>query len=339
MFLIVFSTVLLILNIYCFTRKKYLYLFIPCMLLLPNYYGFQIYWLPVLSVTRIMFLVFYFYSYINRRRDFDLRNFSFKKFPRYYSLLALYFALRIISNLYYVTTYIQAIKTILLIIFEQLLLLIAIYYLMPRSEEQFTLIKAIVWSATAVSLCAIAESFTSYRIFDNLYTVSKAMLNERYVRLGLLRSTATFGLPTLFGNACLLVFPLVLYLYEKTRYKRYLLCSLVFVFAVIHSGCRSDMLFLIFTTGIYALQYIKDIQRLKLLTKNIITIIIISGIIIGILSSVSPKYAYFYSGTGKSVLNSVGFDLPIEEETAPEGVEGYGEILMEQNPELCCYPD
>ncbi len=326
MFLAAFSIGLLILNIYCFIRKKYLYLFIPCLLLLPNYYGIVISdALPVITVTRMMFLVFFVYSYINRRREFCFRDISFSRLPKRYYLLMMYFSLRILSNLRYVTTYSQAIKTILVIIIEQLFLLLAVYLLQPTKSEQFTLIKTIVWSSAILSLSGIAESITYIRIFDNLYTISRTMLNERYIRLGLLRATTTFGLPSLFGNACLLVFPLVLYLYEETRHKIYLLCSLIFIFAIIHSGCRSDMLFLIFTLGIYAIKHIKDRKRFWLFAKNIMIITVATGMIIGVLSFTSPLLAYYYSGTAKSVLNSIGFNLPIDDNASSAGTPGFGE--------------
>ena len=109
-FLSTFTLALHIANIYCFIKKKYLYLFIPCMLFLPDYYGGEISdSLPLLTASRTMFVIFFIYAWINRRRNLSFKNFRLKELPREYLFLAAYFVLRIVSNLYYVTTYGQAI--------------------------------------------------------------------------------------------------------------------------------------------------------------------------------------------------------------------------------------
>ncbi len=113
-----FSLALFIANIYCFKTKKYFYLFINCMLFLPDYYGFEFNdALPLLTVKRLMYLVFYVYVFINRKKDIKFRKLDIKAIPKVSYFLAGYFILRIFSNLYYVFTYSQPVKTIVFIIF------------------------------------------------------------------------------------------------------------------------------------------------------------------------------------------------------------------------------
>lgn len=110
-FFALFTLALIIANVYCFKSKKYLYLFVPCMLFLPGYYGIELSEsLPLITMTRIMFVVFYIYTFINKRRTFKTSGHSYKSLPKAYYLLLGYFVLRIASNLYYITTYGQAIK-------------------------------------------------------------------------------------------------------------------------------------------------------------------------------------------------------------------------------------
>lgn len=326
-FLITFSVALLIANIYCFVKKKYLYLFIPCMLFLPEYYGIEINnSLPLITITRLMFLVFYIYAILNRKQKITLKNFDIKNLPKQYYLLASYFVFRIITNLYYITTYSQAVKTIFSIIFEQLFLLIAVYMLAPSKKEINTTIKAIVWSATVLFIVGIFESFTYIRPFDALYTVSRKILNIHYVRLGLLRATTTMGMPGFFGNMCLLVTPLILYLHKITKHRRYILVMFLEILAIIHSGCRSDMIFFISICLIYIFLLRKDKEELvdfiKFISFSTMMIVIWISIF-----CINNSYArYYYTGNIKSVLNSFGFEFDLNE-SAPAGSGGYGDNI------------
>ncbi|MBE5825480.1 MAG: hypothetical protein E7307_02475 [Butyrivibrio sp.] len=324
MFLFIFSALLLFANIICFVKKTYLYLFIPCLLFLPEYYGFEISAsLPLITVARLMIITFYFYAFLNRRRNFTISKTIIQDIFRTYGLLFGYFAFRIIANLFYVTKTSYALNRILELIFEQVLLFVAFYYLAPNKDEQTKLIKSIVWSGTALFLIGIIESLTSFRCFDALYTVNRYMLNDHYIRLGLLRSTATFGLPNFFGNACILVFPLILYLFETTKQKRYLFCFIINIFAINHSGCRSDMIFILFILILHFVFVIKNKEKRLAFVKNATFIVCIIAVIVGTLSLSSEKYAYFYSGSVKSVLNSVGFSFDLDA-NSPDGVSGFG---------------
>lgn len=294
------------------------------MLFLPEYYGIEFSEsLPLLTVARMMFIVFYIYTFINRRRNINLKGICLKKLPKEYYFLGGYFIFRIISNLYYVTTYSDAIKTIFEIIFEQLLLLIALYLLAPTKEEIITTIKAVVWSATTLFAIGIFESFTFIRPFDALYTVSRYMLNSYYVRLGLLRSVTTMGLANFYGNMCLLVTPLIFYLHKTTRQKRYLVVLFLDVLAIIHSGCRSDMIFFIIISTIYLIMIFKEKDAFSSALKSGAIVLCTIAMWIAIMCSISERYNYYYVGTGKSLLNTVGFDFDLDE-GAPEGVDGYG---------------
>ena len=325
MFLIIFSLALLIANIYFFIEKKYLYLFIPCMLFLPDYYGIDFSEsLPVVTVTRIMFIVFYIYAIVNRKKNITVGKIHIKSLPKQYLLLFGYFSFRLLSNLYYVTTYSDAIKTIFEIIFEQLLLLIAIYMIDPSKEEIITLTKTVVWTAFAFFILGISESLFSIRPFDQLYTISRSMLNQHFIRLGLLRSTTTLGLPGFYGNMCLLMFPLITYLLFLTKQKRYMLVLLFDFLAMLHSGSRADLIFYFVMVIMYLIIVVRRYDNKADFLKRTLILIIGLVAIIGTLSIINPVYEYFYTGTVKSALNEIGFDFDLES-GAPEGIGGFGE--------------
>ena len=325
MFLAIFTILLLFANIYFFTQKKYPYLFIPCMLFLPDYYGIEVSdSLPIFSATRIMFIVLYFYSFINRDHNVTLKSIKLKNITKELYFLAFYFILRSISNLYYITTYTQAAKTILSIVFEQLFLLIAFYYLNPSKEEIINIIKSIVWSATVLFIIGILESITYFRLFDELYTISRETLNIYYIRLGFLRATTTMGMPGFYGNMCILVTPLIIYLYHLTHKQIYIGVCFLNILAIIHSGCRSDIIFYIAIILYYFILNIRNKESRLRIMKNATVIVVSLMAWVFILSIISPRLNYYYLGTAKSTLNSIGFHFDLDE-GAPDGVIGYGD--------------
>lgn len=323
-FFSLFSIILISLNIYCFIKKKYLYLFVTCMLFLPDYYGIEFSAsLPVLTVERMMYIIFFFYTFLNRKRNLIIKEIKIRDIPKEYFFLFGYFALRMISNLYYAFSYFQSVKSIFIIIFEQLFFLICIYILAPGRKEITALINVIVYTSAAFYFIGILESLLKIQPFSALYTVSRYMLNDYYIRLGLLRSTTTFGLANGFGNMCILTFPLILYMYSKSHQSRYIFFSVLNFMAIIHSGCRSDIFFFLIVTLVYFFTLCLGNRRKKEFIKHLCLAAAAILVVITILSSINPTYKYFYQGTAKSLLNEVGFDFDLNE-GKPDGVEGYG---------------
>ena len=73
----------------------------------------------------------------------------------------------------------------------------------------------------------------------------------------------------------------------------------------------------------YVLFLIKDKNRLIPFLKHTAIIAITLFLFIGSNCAGNPYFRYFYIGTGKSILNEVGFDFDLNE-GAPEGLSGYG---------------
>ena len=323
-FLYVFSFGLAFANVYCFIKKKYLYLFIPCMLFLPGFYGLELSdKLPLFTVSRMMYLVFYVYALINRKRELRILDIDFKSISKAYLLLFGYFVLRIISNLYYVTTYRQSIKTILVLVFEQLFLLIAFYLLALNKEEILMMLKSIVWTASALFVVGILESIFDYRLFDSLYTVTRELYNLYYYRLGLLRATTTMYAPSLYGNMCVLIIPIIIYLYRQEEKKRYLIIAGMDILAIIHSGARSDIMYLFIIAVGYMAILLHNKKQLMQFVRNCVVIMAVLLVYMSIVSVFNANLRYFYVGTAKSVLNEVGFEFDLNE-GAPENTKGFG---------------
>jgi len=319
----IFTAVLAILVILSIWKKKFHLVFFPCMIFLPEYYGLTISpTLPVISVLRILYAIFYLYVLITYRKNLNVG--LLKRCFKPSSLLILgYFLLRIISNLYYVTTYSQAIKTILVLILEQAALFIAILIMDPDKETINKSIKSIVYVSIIFFILGISESLTSIRVTDYLYTVNKYIINAHYERLGLLRSTSTFLLPGFYANFCVLVLPLIMYLYNIEKKKYYLGIVALDILAAIHSGARASWFFIIAVLVMFFTLYIRDSKRLIEYIRNAAVTVLILIVIMGILSFISPRYMHYYIGSGKSLLNEVGFEFDLDEDT-PNGTVSYG---------------
>ena len=322
-FLYIFSASLLALCVLSIVKKRFLEFFFPAILFLPDYYGLEIsYFLPLLSVKRIIYIVLFIYVLALYRKEIIPRIKSFRLNAATVFIL-LYFTARLITNLHYVSVYGQAVKTIFVIFFEQALLLVAVLIIAPTKEECISVIKAIVFSSVILFIHGLLESFTGLRPANSLWTVHRYMLNEYYVRAGLLRAAGTFGLPTYFGNFCVMMMPLILFLYEHFRKKIYLVIAALDVFACLHSGSRSSFLFILVAAFGCFLLHLRNSKRIIEFIKNTVAIVLALVIIVFGLSLISQKYQHYYKSFGKSLLNVIGFDYNLDEE-ASENVAQFG---------------
>jgi len=309
MLLCFFSVALAVLCAYSIFKKSFLPFFFSVLLFLPDYYGFEISpKFPIVSVKRLIILIFYLYVFINYHNN--IKSFFKRfKFSAVNLFLCLYFLLRIVSNLYYVATYGQAIKTIMLLIFEQALLLLAINIIPITSDDCLHLLKSIIYTSAFIFVLGLVESFSGVRITDFLYTVDRFLLNDHFFRLGMLRSTVTFGLPNFYGNFCALVMPLIIYLYDVTKGKQFLIIAFLDVLACIHSGSRSSLFVLFVLSLLFFILYKKDNCRLLEYFKHFLIINFVIIFFAIVLSLISSRFALYYAGTGASLLKAVGIDI------------------------------
>lgn len=325
--LIAFTLLLIVANLICFKRKIYLYIFIPCMLFLPDYYGIELSQsLPIISVKRIMFIVFYLFCFINKRIKISEISIFIKKLFKNnitFIFLSLYFICRYITNFYYITVYSQPIKTIFEITFEQLFLIIALLFLCPSKKEIVKTMEITTYAATFLFICGIYESLSYSRLFDALYTVNREMLNIHEIRLGLMRATTSLGMPGFYGNMCILMLPIILFLFNYSKKFRYILAISLDFIAVLHSGCRANTLFFIFIIFVYFLFSFLSKENIKhIITYGVMTIVISSFILLT-LSFINPFAKYYYSRSIKSALNEVGFNYDLAE-GIPNNVPQFG---------------
>lgn len=322
--LLAITIFIIVATIRSFKNKKFINVFIPCILFLPDYYGIDINdKLPVISVSRILYVVFFLYVYKNKRKPILFSLNDIKTASKKYYFLAAFFIIRIISNLYYVPVHTASIKAIAYIVFEVMFLIYGLYLLSPTKEELIDVAKYVVYVSGFLFFIGVFESLSGIRPLDSLYTVRREIFNDHYIRLGLLRATTTLCIPNYFGNICLVVFPLICYLHRLTEYKRYVVIGCLDLLALIHVGSRSTIIFYIGILFLYVLFTVIEKKHVK----STIRAIVIAGAMalawILLACAVDENAEYYYVGTGKSLLNVVGFDYDLSS-NAPKNSGGYG---------------
>lgn len=324
--LISITSIIFLLTVYCVYKKSFQYLFIPLVLFLPDYYGIEINsTLPIFSVKRILFVIFFAYCLFVCRQSFfsNVRKNTKQMISSIGLWFILYFIFRLVSNMFYFFRYNDAKKTILYIILEEFFFLFFFLSFEWRKENIIRLIKSIVIGSSVMFVLGLVESITTFRVTDYLYTVSRELLNDHYIRLGLLRSTVTMGLPGFYGNFCVLVFPLIIYLINNSNKYVYSLIAILDVFSCIHSGSRSSLFFLMTILFIHFLYVLIKKERIKEAFTNFALSFCTFVLLLVLFCNISERLNYFYVGSAKSLLNEIGFNYDLDK-GAPDGVEGYG---------------
>lgn len=303
-------------SIYFFRKKKFEYWFCSIYMLLPDYFALEINEsLPLISADRIMILLFFLYVIIN------YRHLAFQKIITNHKIsipLSIYFICRLATNLRYVTTYGSSAKAILALCFEQLFLLVLLVTVFHSREK---IERAFVFMSNAsgiVFLFGIFESITGRNVAYYLYTASRKLLFADYHRLGLRRSTFTLGIPSFFGTYCVLMLPILLHVYRKTKEKKYFVILILQFFALLHCGSRAPLFVYFFILFLSLLE-----KERKTYLKQYVSFLGISLALIVALSFVSEHLRYYYTGTAKSLLNVVGFEFDLNE-GAPKDTAGFG---------------
>ncbi len=300
--------------------SKIIFVFCFLFLILPEFLGIELSAsLPLITAARILILILLGVTLALVVKNKSFRILSDKKI---WLVAGVYFVLRTASNLYYVTTYSSAVNNIFKMIAEEIVLFVLIPVFLETEEDRSSALKAVVYGCGVISAFGIAESLTGFRIADYLYTVEREMLNDHYIRLGILRATVTFGLSNFFAFYLTLMAPLIFFFWKTTGQKRYMLIALLNFFALMFTGCRGNILVYFFLLAVYPFVMGKKDERLMYFKRLGVCCCIVVMLIL-IQRAVSPKLKYYYDGTAKSLLNVVGFDFDLSE-GAPEGVNGYG---------------
>ena len=245
--------------------------------ILPEYFAIELSeTLPLITASRIVLLILMVYCCIssNQKNKLSLKL----KHIRLFWPILIYFVLRIVVNLYHVFFTPSAIKELFVILFEQLFLLITVVAVINSKKVLLRAIQILIYACGIVSVFAIQETFTGINIAYYLNTVNREMLQVSYLRLGILRAEFSFGHPVYFAAFCVLMIPLIMYFYENTKFKRYLIIMVLDFIALFLSCSRGSLFIAIFILILMICN--KRWSQLKLYLKWIPVFVVVIMIII-----------------------------------------------------------
>ena len=216
-----------------------LFFFLAC--ILPSYFALELSGsLPLLTATRLLILLLLFYAVTHRNLP------AFKRIVqvnRLKMILGVYFATRIIAELYFapsLTSYV--IKELFSIIFEQLMVVILISKIVTTEKMFNRCINCLVVGASVIFVVGIIQSLSGVNLAYFLNTVHRTMLQTNGFRLGFTRAEASFGHPVYFGEFCVLLMPIISYLYDYTGKKKYMIALCLDLVALVLSNARGAIL-------------------------------------------------------------------------------------------------
>lgn len=197
-------------------NKKFIIFFMAFYPILPDYFSIELGGgMPLLKASRILLLILLLCVCFRNKKIILIRK-PLKATGLYWPLI-IYFAARILANGYYVSNLSDAINTEFTVIVEQLILIVLICQIIQDQEDVYLCVKTIVDASGIIAVISIINVLIGSNLFYSLNTVSRNVLMESTVRMGIIRAEATFGHPVYYAMYCALIIPLALYMWQNER--------------------------------------------------------------------------------------------------------------------------
>lgn len=271
-------------------------IFFALYIILPSYFAIELAsFLPLMTGSRII-LILLIISYIFKQKGIiNVKIFYNKNLKKYFKI---YFLCVLITNLYYCAITTEAIKRILVIIIEELLLLWIVVKVINTKEKLIFALKIISIMSGITAVIAVIGSITDKNLFNYLNTVSRDVLIANYYRLGFLRAEAGFGHAVYYGLYCVVIIPIAMYLAEnEKRNLKYIICLSLNILGLIFSNSRGPFLVL----GVLVIYMI--FNKKKELLKKYIPFIICCIYILLILFFINQEFKKFIGNIIISLTN------------------------------------
>lgn len=275
-----------------------IYLFFALYAILPEYLAIEFSnSLPLFTASRFLLIIVLSYYMLINKKSTLVRTLKKESLYKYFSI---YFLFRIVANITYVFTISASLKSLFVIILQELILLIIISELLTTKKILYKCMEILIYSSAIIFLVGIIQSFTGVNISYYFNTVSRDMLQASTERLGITRAEATLGHPVYFAQYCALVFPLIMYFYENTKSKKYLIILILDIVAVLLSASRGAIIPFFVITIIMFLDKNKASRRKYYVLSAVIVVCI------AIASIINPKILNVFKEIIQSILNVFG---------------------------------
>ena len=269
-------------------------------IILPSYFAFELSsFLPSFSGSRIILIIMAMYM------AFVLKKVRIPK-VRTYTLICIYILLiAFINVLHFRDSSSYAIKEILSLFIENLLLVWLICTFIKTRESLNKFIEVMVITSAIISVIGLIEFLTGYNVFEVLATTTREVVISNYERLGMRRTASSFGHAVYYAVYSSCMMPFSVYLYEKTRKRKYMGCLGLNILGVLTSGTRGQFLPCIIYFVFVFFRIDKEIRK-KYRKAFLVSIIGFAVVSMGV-----PGLRNFIVENIKSLLFALGFDVSV----------------------------
>jgi hypothetical protein len=283
-----------------------IYVFFAFGCILPSYFGVEVSEsLPILTGSRMLILLLAFYVIINKNK-MPVGN-IFKE-QRINSIFWVYFLFRIIAECYHIVTVpSEVLKELFSIFFEELMLVYLIVKSVNTRLRFEKCLKIFIYGGVAVLMVGIFQSITGINLFSYLNRVNREMLDISGTRLGFVRANASFGHPVYFGQFCVLLLPLISFMYDNSRKTKYLCFLVIDIVALILSNSRGAIIPGIIIVIVMVLQKERNI-RWRYTSRGIVGFVFFAMISLIVTPIGNTVFMII-----KSILNTFGASFILDE--------------------------
>ena len=285
-------------------------LFFLLYIVLPSYFAIEISEsFPLITASRILLLILIISYILVRRGVIKIKIFrdSSLKYP-----YLIYFSLMMISNFYYVPMTSEAVKQILILILEELLVIWIISNIVTSKDNLVFCLKMMSISAGIVACISIISSLIGKNIFYYLITINRSnILASNYLRLGFIRAEAGFGHAVYYGAYCVFMIPVIMYVMETQKKKGiYSICLFLDIIALVFANSRGSLVI-----GAILIAYMLIKKKPKYLKKYIVVLLILIVLL---------TIIYFTNETIKNFLYNIFVSITIIFDSNNAEIENYG---------------
>lgn len=281
-------------------------LFFLLYMVLPSYFAVELSEsLPLFTVSRLL-LLFLVIVYVCRTNGKIKLRLSAD--DRVQGSLVGYFVLLVAANIAYLLVTSAALKEILTIICEELLVVWVVTQVIDRREKLLRALELLVYASGVVAIISIVGSLTGINLFAYLNTVDREMLISNYLRLGLMRAEAGFGHPVYYGLYTAVMIPIAMYFVEFGKKKTlYMVCLILNLLGLLLSNSRGSMVAFLVVALLMVISKRKS-QLRKYQNYFIVAVIMVVAIL-----AVSDKVRSFVWEIVQSVLAIIFPDVSMSE--------------------------
>lgn len=279
-------------------------IFMALYLILPNYFAVEISsMLPLITGSRLVLIIWIIGYVLLNNGIIKLRIFNSKKTK---IIFIFYFCVRILTNVYYISVTNEALKEILVIVLEELIVLWLIVQNINTQDKIEKSLDVMIKVSIIINIITIIGVFLGKNLFYYLNIVNRTMLMADYSRMGLIRAEAGFGHPVYYGIYCIVMAIIALQFMEKYKDKKiYCIIFLLNICALILANSRGSIiaLFIVFIYYLSQKNFATLVKYLKYL--------LIAGLLFILMILIFPNILKFTEDIFKSIIKIFNNDVEI----------------------------